>query len=76
MPLTLPTAGYFEFRYDFSREKYNSDFLDALNAAIPNEVRSYDSQKWIWTIREKWYQVAREIYQRYYGVPNYDLFDE
>jgi len=52
MPLTLPTAGYFEFSYDFSREKYNSDFLDALNAAIPNEVRSYDSQKWIWTIRE------------------------
>lgn len=74
MPLTQPTAGYFKFY--FGPRQFSYDLLGDLKDMIPSEDREYNPDSAEWTIAERWYSVMRELHDKYFKIPNYDLFGE
>ncbi|MBD3354292.1 MAG: hypothetical protein GF364_22610 [Candidatus Lokiarchaeota archaeon] len=62
--MTLPREATFSF-----------EFVGDLNERIPSVYRSFDDITQVWQIKNRYYDDVRLIYEKYFGVPNHDLFE-
>jgi hypothetical protein len=74
------SAGYIELSFDEWDWKLGDgsvvlDFIKEMKASIPPEDRSYNPETKIWTIKERWQYVLRELKGKYFEDPNQiDIF--
>jgi hypothetical protein len=74
------SAGYIELSFDewdwrLANGKIVIEFIQSLKDSIPLEDRSYNPDTHIWTIKDRWKYVIRELYSQYFEDPNQlDIF--
>lgn len=47
---------------------YDSEFVDALKAALPYSARTWDGDRRVWVISSEWWAVARAVVEEYFDV--------
>ena len=77
MILTTPVAGYFTFSLEPKDFKLDwQSFLADFKAFVALSDRDYDHDSNQWKVTDSHYPAVRTLKQKYFEVPNHDLFEE